>query len=462
MKNQAFLRAVNCLSHPVSIGAIFLLLLNDQVLRRAWPSWWTGKLGDFAWLIFVPFIVVAILAWMVPFRLKHRKETIGLLAFALTGVWFALAKTVPAVHDVTVRCFETITGWKASLLLDPTDLMALTALSIGWYVWRHKQVRPLKISRTVWPVLALASLAIVADAAAPDVGIECLERRDSRLIAFSKYFGTYSQVFSSDDGGLSWQEAPSYRDSQLECTGHDHSWQVGDDTGRIQYLFEPGIGISSSEDSGKTWKRVVDLAGREARDAYYVHSRPNSWSISGPSDALIHDSTGNLVVAMGQDGVLVRTSDAQWRWVSVGPYRHEELNRIDQIWTLIYGEFWLSVLFALLLVSMLVLGWRCDRFACSPFWLRKCFALAYTRVCATCIAFGARRSLATRSPISANCDTSRCNSSDGNVCFSAALHTVESRSDPSLSNCDDHSTRIGCDSFGGRVLVCETIMEHLA
>ena len=46
MSNRAFLRAANSLTHPVTIGAIGLLLLNDHILRIHWPSWWTGKLGD--------------------------------------------------------------------------------------------------------------------------------------------------------------------------------------------------------------------------------------------------------------------------------------------------------------------------------------------------------------------------------------------------------------------------------
>jgi hypothetical protein len=32
-----------------------VLLLNDHLFRIHWPGWWTGKLGDFAWLFFFPF-----------------------------------------------------------------------------------------------------------------------------------------------------------------------------------------------------------------------------------------------------------------------------------------------------------------------------------------------------------------------------------------------------------------------
>ena len=45
--NTAFQRAMLSLSHPISIGAIGLLLLNDHVLPRISPSWLTGKIGGF-------------------------------------------------------------------------------------------------------------------------------------------------------------------------------------------------------------------------------------------------------------------------------------------------------------------------------------------------------------------------------------------------------------------------------
>jgi hypothetical protein len=50
--NLVFRHAVISLSHPVSIGAIMLLLFNDHIWRRVALSWITGKIGDFAWLIF--------------------------------------------------------------------------------------------------------------------------------------------------------------------------------------------------------------------------------------------------------------------------------------------------------------------------------------------------------------------------------------------------------------------------
>ena len=64
--NKTFQKAVYLLSRPVSLLALFLLFLNDHVLRVLWPSWITGKLGDFAWLFFAPFALAALLALLIP------------------------------------------------------------------------------------------------------------------------------------------------------------------------------------------------------------------------------------------------------------------------------------------------------------------------------------------------------------------------------------------------------------
>src|SRR5690348_877048 len=95
MNKKAFFCAFNSLLHPVSVGAIFLLLVNDHFLRYAFPSWWTGKIGDAAWLIFAPFICAMVFALLIPSRLTRQTRLVGGVSFLLVGGWFALAKTVP-------------------------------------------------------------------------------------------------------------------------------------------------------------------------------------------------------------------------------------------------------------------------------------------------------------------------------------------------------------------------------
>ena len=40
-------RAAAALTHPITVGAVAILLINDLVFKSIWPgSWATGKLSD--------------------------------------------------------------------------------------------------------------------------------------------------------------------------------------------------------------------------------------------------------------------------------------------------------------------------------------------------------------------------------------------------------------------------------
>jgi hypothetical protein len=47
------------LLHPVALASIAVLLINDHVLKAAWPGFITGKLSDFAGLVFFPLLLLA-------------------------------------------------------------------------------------------------------------------------------------------------------------------------------------------------------------------------------------------------------------------------------------------------------------------------------------------------------------------------------------------------------------------
>ena len=59
-------RAISSLSHPVSVGAMVVLMLNALLWQRVAPSWLTGKIGDEARLVFVPLLVALLLALLLP------------------------------------------------------------------------------------------------------------------------------------------------------------------------------------------------------------------------------------------------------------------------------------------------------------------------------------------------------------------------------------------------------------
>ena len=98
MDNKTFNHALRTLTHPLSLGAILILFVNDQLQRGQWASWWAGKLGDVVWLFFVPFMLAAILAWLLPQRIHNHKAWVGASAIGLTGLASAWPTPCPRLN----------------------------------------------------------------------------------------------------------------------------------------------------------------------------------------------------------------------------------------------------------------------------------------------------------------------------------------------------------------------------
>lgn len=56
------MRTLRVLKHPATITSIFLLLANGHWFKASFPSWWTGKLSDFAGLFFFPSLIAPLFA----------------------------------------------------------------------------------------------------------------------------------------------------------------------------------------------------------------------------------------------------------------------------------------------------------------------------------------------------------------------------------------------------------------
>jgi hypothetical protein len=127
---------------PVTIAAIAVLVVNDHVLKAAFPGWWTGKLSDVAGLAFFPLLVAAAAE-----AAGARGVRVTVLAAIATGAGFAAVKTLAVAGDA-YRIGLGALQWPARALValaagdpvpalapvhltaDPTDLLALPALAI--------------------------------------------------------------------------------------------------------------------------------------------------------------------------------------------------------------------------------------------------------------------------------------------------------------------------------------------
>ncbi len=147
----------DALLHPVPIAAIALLVINDHVLKAAFPGALTGKLSDVAGMAFFPLLLVSAVEVIAAAARRWRGPSHGLLVAAVvsTGLVFAFAKAVPAGN----AAYETGLGllqWPfrvaaaalasqplprpapVEAATDPTDLVALPALVLPWLVGRAR------------------------------------------------------------------------------------------------------------------------------------------------------------------------------------------------------------------------------------------------------------------------------------------------------------------------------------
>ncbi len=134
------------------IVAVALLLLNDHVLKAAYPSWWTGKLSDVAGLAFFPLMLQAgweaVRSALLPRRPWGPEPRVLLIAVALTGAVFAAIQLVPAADAAFRRGLGLLQApFRGRIVtvqhtMDPTDLIALPALGLAWLGGRRRGPEP--------------------------------------------------------------------------------------------------------------------------------------------------------------------------------------------------------------------------------------------------------------------------------------------------------------------------------
>ena len=115
------------LLHPVALTAIAVLVINDHILKDAYPGWLTGKLSDVAGIVFFPLLVAALLA---PVLRVDRDRLLRGIVIA-TAIGFAAIKLW---EPATVVCEHVLGALQLSpgpvqIVRDPTDLLALAALA---------------------------------------------------------------------------------------------------------------------------------------------------------------------------------------------------------------------------------------------------------------------------------------------------------------------------------------------
>lgn len=145
------MKAPRAISHPASIAALALLLINDHVfkssLSRALP-WLCGKLSDFAFLALAPLVALSLYECVARGPERHRRAVV-LGAMATVGAAFvaiklspACAQRVGALWGLLQAPFRRGLWIAAPITVDPSDLLALPALVVAlWVEPRTREAR---------------------------------------------------------------------------------------------------------------------------------------------------------------------------------------------------------------------------------------------------------------------------------------------------------------------------------
>ncbi len=322
------------LTHPVTLAALGVLLLNDLVLKSLWANpWTTGKLSDLAWVAFAS----PLLAFLLSLAARnHRRAQRAAFMAAYVGLplLYAAFNTFAPVHDVIIRGLLLVSGGTSGSPLDPTDSLVIpVGLAIALWVWRRSGdsgngggTGTLR-QRIVLLAAALATIASVATSQAePAQGIRHLmatePSKNGGMIYASDDLRYY--FYESSDGGFTWQSGnPSER--------FDFSIRQSVDTPRGRFeIGEHGIMHISGDGSASTAYSTKHL---KSGSSGWLQQRAMSpiAITTGPYGILYDPQSDNVIAAMGILGVVVGTPDGEWTPVAVGPFRPISLSFIEKV-----------------------------------------------------------------------------------------------------------------------------------
>ncbi|GAA1244076.1 hypothetical protein GCM10009665_38600 [Kitasatospora nipponensis] len=323
--------------HPVALVAAVVLLLNDRVLKGAWPGRVTGKLSDLAGLVIAP----ALLALLASLVLPVAADRLAAGAVIVTGAGFALVSPTGTGAHLASRLW-TLAAGPSQVLADPGDLLALPALLLAWWLWtrvRHRSgpagaARRLRVLVAV-PLAVLATVATSRSGSPPAVWE--VGRADGHLELWTAAEQRQA-AWVSADGGVSWQPgdrpAPAPAPAPPPPTGAPSagpppSGPASSDRDCVPaepaHCYRVGEGLQSvqeSRDGGAHWSSAWQLSPGRAK---YLR-RAEGWvaalalvagdePVLTPTTLAVAPVPGGyrVIVADREDGLLLRDRDGRWQ-----------------------------------------------------------------------------------------------------------------------------------------------------
>ena len=313
------------MTHPVVLAALAVLLVNDHVLKRAFPGAVTGKLSDVAG----PVVLAALLGAAA----RAAAPRLEAAAWWATGAAFVLVKAVPAANAVV-----PLAG-----VADPWDALGVIALPLAWRATRRTPPswRPRAAVRPVAVVLAVLAVSATSQAGEPEV--RRVEASGDLVRAYGTDGFDARHEWVSADRGETWVRlpVPSRSPAPYSPPGSGPSteaprkpaptpYRTRACSGSLCYQLTGGD-VNESRDGGRTW-RLSHAGGRHVLlDVAFVDER-------------------TVVVAAGEAGFLRREGDAAWTVPRV-----RDADADDDGWLGLGGYLLLAALVGVLAVGVLCL-----------------------------------------------------------------------------------------------------------
>lgn len=299
------LRPARALLTPAWLFALAILALNDHLWKGAGvlPGVVTGKLSDVAGLFLAPALMAALLG------VRSRRGLV--LCSAAVGLVFSAINLSPACADAWSWLMGLV-GFPWTITVDPTDLLTLPAIALGW--------------RVLVPAMASAPR--------PRARLHPAEASAAAL-------GTLLCVATSDDGGPpmdpNWGEAGwepitadvyLHNDSEdtitvrlrglradvlLDCTN------AADDPGRYftDVLFDEGATWVLPPHTNGAARPLADAAGAVTSECYAVMLESDTLDPTvlfwRSSEIALEEVPGSTTNDAHRPGAVLLTSDADHR-----------------------------------------------------------------------------------------------------------------------------------------------------
>ncbi|GLZ57444.1 hypothetical protein [Micromonospora sp. NBRC 107095] len=315
------------LCHPATLVALALLLVNDHVLKAAFPGPVTGKLSDVAGLVLAPPLVAVLLTLLLPRLPARRAASVALTA---VGAGFAVVKSSGYAAELASSAWTVLAG-PSLVRADWTDLLALPALGLAWWSWRRSRGRPVR-RRTARLVRMLVVLppAVFAVAATSQyqypyaVGTTLLDGHPAVSIGVGYNDRTWPDGPAdghwsiSQDGGNTWRPATHVEELRLSRQGPGQRQAcVPTEPQRCYRAVADHLRVEQSDDAGVTWQVAWEVS--DARREGMARRFANPGDIRrhfASRDLIVYEAADGgheVLVANGRDGILHRRADGGWQ-----------------------------------------------------------------------------------------------------------------------------------------------------